>query len=63
MRACNEHLESFAASPSFPQRSLNSENDLFSYRGCSYFILIAKLTPEQRLERASPHLPRLCVLL
>lgn len=58
--ARDEHLESFAANPSFPQRSLNRENDMFSYQSCSYFILIAKLTPEQCLERASPHLPQLC---
>lgn len=44
-----EHLESFAASPTFPQRSLNRENDMFSHQGCSCYILIAKLTPEQYL--------------
>ena len=51
-RERDEHLESFATSPSFPQRSLNRENDMFSHRGCSHYILIAKLTPEQHLERA-----------
>lgn len=31
VRKRDEHLESFAASPSFPQRSLNRENDMFSH--------------------------------
>lgn len=53
-----EHLESFAASPTFPQWSLNRENDMFSQQGYSCYILIAKLTPEQYLERASPHMWR-----
>lgn len=34
---------------------------VFFNRGCSCYILLAKLTPGQCQERASPHSPRLCV--
>lgn len=50
-RERDEHLESFAASVRFPQRSLNREDEMFSHPGCSYYILTATLTPEQCLQR------------
>lgn len=59
--ACDEHLESFAANPSFPRRSLNRKDDMFSHPGCSCFILIANLTPEQR--ESEPLLAHLCSVL
>ncbi|MEQ2314015.1 hypothetical protein AMECASPLE_007725 [Ameca splendens] len=54
---CDEHLESFAASLSFSQRPPNRTSDMFSYKGCSCFILIAKLTPEQCFEKEGENFP------